>query len=71
MSTFAVRRATPADRAALFRVCLETGNAGEDATALYPTDPEGLGAHHNRLTIRPHPCVWYFRTYIVIELLEH
>lgn len=40
---FVVRAATPADRSAALRVCVLTGNAGADATTLFPTDPEALG----------------------------
>ena len=31
------------DKAALFRVCLETGDSGADATQQYPADPDALG----------------------------
>jgi ribosomal protein S18 acetylase RimI-like enzyme len=41
--SFVVRAATPADRSAALRVCVLTGNAGADATTLFPTDPEALG----------------------------
>lgn len=37
-----IRDATPADAAALYRICLLTGDAGGDATALH-TDPDLLG----------------------------
>ncbi|MFC4639454.1 GNAT family N-acetyltransferase [Deinococcus hohokamensis] len=37
-----IRLARPADRAALYRICLETGDSGADATALYD-DPELIG----------------------------
>jgi hypothetical protein len=39
-----IRKATIADSAALFHVCLATGNAGDDGTHLYPDDPDALGA---------------------------
>jgi ribosomal protein S18 acetylase RimI-like enzyme len=37
-----IRHAVLQDRRALYRVCLETGDSGQDATALY-TDPDLLG----------------------------
>lgn len=39
---FALRPATPADHAALSRICLLTGDAGQDATAKMD-DPQALG----------------------------
>ncbi|MVN85408.1 GNAT family N-acetyltransferase [Deinococcus sp. HMF7620] len=39
---FTLRRAQEADRAALYRICLETGDSGQDATAIY-ADPLLLG----------------------------
>ena len=39
----AIRKATPADQPGAYRVCLETGNDGADATALYAGDPDALG----------------------------
>lgn len=38
-----IRPATPGDRAALYEVCLRTGDAGADATGLF-RDPELLGS---------------------------
>ncbi|MFC4427589.1 GNAT family N-acetyltransferase [Deinococcus navajonensis] len=37
-----IRSARPEDRAALYRICLETGDSGADATELYD-DPEVIG----------------------------
>ncbi|MCQ4104132.1 GNAT family N-acetyltransferase [Erwinia persicina] len=37
-----IRAATPADYPALYRICLQTAHAGQDATALY-SDPEYPG----------------------------
>lgn len=42
---FAVRAYEPADLPALYRICLLTGDAGADATALY-ADPELLGHYY-------------------------
>jgi ribosomal protein S18 acetylase RimI-like enzyme len=39
---FDTRPARPEDRDALYRICLETGDSGQDATALY-RDPELIG----------------------------
>ncbi|WP_102125490.1 GNAT family N-acetyltransferase [Deinococcus planocerae] len=39
---FEIRPASPADRAALYRICLETADSGEDATHLY-RDPLLVG----------------------------
>ncbi|WP_216317636.1 GNAT family N-acetyltransferase [Deinococcus aestuarii] len=39
---FALRPASPADRAALYRICLETADSGADATHLY-RDPRLVG----------------------------
>jgi ribosomal protein S18 acetylase RimI-like enzyme len=39
---FEIRRATPADRASLYRICLETADSGEDASGLY-RDPLLVG----------------------------
>ena len=41
--SYSVRSANTADLPAIFKVCLETGDAGNDATALYPSYPELLG----------------------------
>ena len=38
-----IRPAQPADREAAYRVCLETGDNGADATAQYLDDPDALG----------------------------
>ncbi len=38
-----IRAATPDDRAALYDICLRTGDAGSDATHLYP-DPHLIGS---------------------------
>ena len=38
-----IRTARAEDRAGMYRVCLETGNDGEDATHLYREDPDALG----------------------------
>ena len=38
-----VRGATLGDRDAVCKICLETGDAGDDATADYPVDPQALG----------------------------
>ncbi len=40
---FRLRAARPADRAAAYAVCRQTGDSGRDATALYREDPEALG----------------------------
>jgi ribosomal protein S18 acetylase RimI-like enzyme len=42
LESFRLRPATPADLAALYRVCLRTGDAGKDATHLQD-DPDLLG----------------------------
>ena len=42
LGDFNLRPALPADEAALYEVCLKTGDGGQDATALY-TDPRALG----------------------------
>lgn len=42
MTDYVLRQATLADEAALYRICLETADAGGDATALY-ADPELAG----------------------------
>lgn len=39
---FDIRPARSADRDALYRICLQTGDSGQDATALY-RDPELIG----------------------------
>ena len=39
-----VRRFRPDDERALYRVCLETGDAGHDATALHELAPAGVTA---------------------------
>ena len=38
-----LRQARPADRAACYRVCLETGDHGADGTSFYTDDPDALG----------------------------
>ena len=38
-----IRAATPADQPGAYRVCLETGDDGGNATALYAADPDALG----------------------------
>eukprot|EP00039_Didymoeca_costata_P000656 m.46695 g.46695 ORF g.46695 m.46695 type:complete len:210 (+) comp10398_c0_seq1:129-758(+) len=41
---FEIRQAkSPDDLHSLYEVCLKTGNAGDDATCLYPNIPEALG----------------------------
>lgn len=45
-----IRRAGPRDAPAAFHVCLKTGDAGEDASAHYPDDPDALG----RLFVGPY-----------------
>ena len=40
---FRIRAGGPADRAGAYRVCLQTGDHGGDATALYTPDPDALG----------------------------
>lgn len=42
---FSVRPFHPSDLCALYRICLRTGDGGDDATALY-TDPELLGHYY-------------------------
>lgn len=42
MTTFSIRAYEPRDLAALYDICLKTGDAGEDASARY-RDPELLG----------------------------
>ncbi len=42
---FAIRSFHPSDLYALYRICLETGDSGADATALY-RDPELLGHYY-------------------------
>ena len=43
MSAPRVRQARPGDEAAAYRVCLLTGNNGENGEALYREDPDALG----------------------------
>ena len=38
-----IRKARPGDAPAAYRVCLATGNHGEDGEALYRDDPDALG----------------------------
>jgi protein O-GlcNAcase/histone acetyltransferase len=45
-----IRLATERDRPDAYRVCLETGDAGADATALFRDDPDALG----RLFVGPY-----------------
>jgi ribosomal protein S18 acetylase RimI-like enzyme len=40
---FNIRKATPADRAAAYWVCLKTGDHGDDGEALFTEDPDALG----------------------------
>lgn len=42
MTTFAIRAYHPTDLTALYRICLQTGDNGQDATHLY-RDPDLLG----------------------------
>lgn len=42
MTTFAIRPYHPADLTSLYRICLGTGDSGEDASALY-RDPDLIG----------------------------
>jgi ribosomal protein S18 acetylase RimI-like enzyme len=42
-SRFRIRPAQPGDEAAAYRVCLLTGDAGKDATAIHPDEPDLLG----------------------------
>lgn len=42
-SSWRIRQARPDDLAATYRVCLETGDAGRDATAQFQDDPDALG----------------------------
>lgn len=39
---FSIRQARPSDEDALYQICLETGDSGKDATALYQ-DPKVIG----------------------------
>jgi len=41
--SFTIRHALAADIPGAYRVCLETGDSGNDGTALYPDDPDALG----------------------------
>ena len=43
MSEAIIRTARPGDAPAAYRVCLKTGNHGEDGEALYRDDPDALG----------------------------
>ena len=43
MSKFTIRRATPADQAAAYYVCLKTGDHGRDGEPFYRDDPDALG----------------------------
>jgi ribosomal protein S18 acetylase RimI-like enzyme len=45
MSTFSIRPYHPSDLTALYRICLGTGDAGQDATHLY-RDPDLLGHYY-------------------------
>ena len=40
---FRIRKATPADKAAAYWVCLKTGDHGADGEALFADDPDALG----------------------------
>ena len=40
---FTIRRATGDDASAVCNICLKTGDAGKDATALFPHRPDLLG----------------------------
>jgi len=40
---FTIRPYCPTDRACVYRVCLQTGNAGKDASHMYATAPDALG----------------------------
>jgi len=42
MSDFSIRSYNPADTSAVYKICLKTGNAGQDATDLF-SDPLVLG----------------------------
>ena len=42
MSDFSIRSYSPADTSAVYKICLKTGNAGQDATDLF-SDPLVLG----------------------------
>ena len=50
MSPARIRRARSDDREAAYRVCLLTGDAGQDGTPLYGADPDALG----RLFVGPY-----------------
>jgi ribosomal protein S18 acetylase RimI-like enzyme len=50
VSDAVIRLARPDDRPAAYRVCLETGDAGEDGTPVYGEDPDALG----RLFVGPY-----------------
>jgi ribosomal protein S18 acetylase RimI-like enzyme len=43
MSTFTIRAARSADQAAMYYVCLKTGDHGKDGEPLYFDDPDALG----------------------------
>src|ERR687897_2824316 len=43
MNEAIIRKARPGDAPAAYRVCLATGNHGEDGEALYRDDPDALG----------------------------
>ncbi|MEM7127326.1 MAG: GNAT family N-acetyltransferase [Chloroflexota bacterium] len=43
--TFEIRPYHPTDLTSLYRICLETGDSGEDATHLY-TDPDLIGHYY-------------------------
>lgn len=45
-SIFVVRPFAPNDLQSLYRVCLETGDSGNDATHLYPTYPNAIGERY-------------------------
>lgn len=50
MTAMSIRDARPGDLAAAYRVCLETGDAGGDGTAIFAEDPDALG----RLFVGPY-----------------
>lgn len=43
MSEFLIRPARPGDESAAYRVCLKTGNNGQDGEPFYREDPDALG----------------------------
>ena len=56
---YAIRQATKVDLPGMYRVCLQTGNAGKDATLTFPTYSNALGerwvggAHPHLCTYKP------------------